>query len=321
MWTIGPARVHHGTVSNVVHIPIGGGEPEPTPSSSSQQPAQPAQPAQPVPASDLAEEAAKAAVGLAALAIESSIVILRRISGAPLADDEASEPEVVGLLAGAALGFALEAGKAAVAAADVARRTVVPPASFVAGTFLDAPRRAGQERIAQLNQAWRAERPEVQTIATAVAVEVVRRVLDAVLDQLDLTQLVIDRVDLNRVIASVDFEDVVGHIDIGGVMERVDIDEVVDRLNVERVIARLDMPRLALEVIDQIDLPEIIRASTGSVASESVRVVRMQTFGADRAIARVVDKLLGRGDDAEVVTRPPADEEDPPAPADADGSA
>ena len=36
----------------------------------------------------------------------------------------------------------------------------------------------------------------------------------------------------------------------------------------------------------------------GTVASESVRVVRMQTFGADRAIARVVDKLLGRGDDA-----------------------
>ena len=139
--------------------------------------------------------------------------------------------------------------------------------------------------------------------------------LDAVLDQLDLTQLVIDRVDLNRVIASVDFEDVVDHIDIGGVVEHVDIDEIVDRLNVERVIARLDMPRLALEVIDQIDLPEIIRASTGTVASESVRVVRMQTFGADRAITRVVDKLLGRGDDDEEVRhdRRPA-EEDPPAP-------
>ena len=313
-------------MSNVVHIPIGGGEPEPTPSTSSQTPAQQAQPAQPVPSSDLAEEAAKAAVGMAALAIESSVVILRRVSGAPLADDEASEPDVVGLLAGAALGFALEAGKAAAAAAEAARRTIVPPASFVAGTFLDAPRRAGQERIAQLNHVWRAERPEVQTIAAAVAVEVVRRVLDAVLDQLDLTQLVIDRVDLNRVIESVDFEGVVEHIDIGGIVAHVDVDEIVDQLNVERVIARLDMPRLALEVIDQIDLPEIIRASTGTVASESVRVVRMQTFGADRAIARVVDKLLGRGDDeatedgAKPETGLPA-EEDPQAPADAGGSA
>ena len=103
-------------------------------------------------------------------------------------------------------------------------------------------------------------------------------------------------------------------------MERVDIDGIVDKLNVERVIARLDMPRLALEVIDQIDLPEIIRASTGTVASESVRVVRMQTFGADRAITRVVDKLLGRHDDEEVGT-PASTEEDPPAAGDAGGSA
>jgi len=310
-------------VSNVVHIPIGGGEPEPSPSTTSPAPAQPTQPA---PASDLAEEAAKAAVGMAALAIESSVVILRKISGAPLSDDEASEPEVVGLLAGAALGFALEAGRAAAAAAEAARRTIVPPASFVAGTFLDAPRRAGQERIAQLNQVWRAERPDVQTIATAVAVEVVRGVLNAVLDQLDLTQIVIDRVDLNRVIESVDFEGVVEHIDIGGIVAHVDVDEIVDQLNVERVIARLDMPRLALEVIDQIDLPEIIRASTGTVASESVRVVRMQTFGADRAITRVVDKLLGRGDDGSSEDAAPSEagqpsEEDPPAPADAGGTA
>ena len=104
-------------------------------------------------------------------------------------------------------------------------------------------------------------------------------------------------------------------------MERVDIDEIVDRLNVERVIARLDMPRLALEVIDQIDLPEIIRASTGTVASESVRVVRMQTFGADRAISRVVDKLLGRGEETPAGDAGGPAEEDPPAPADADGSA
>src|SRR4029077_2611053 len=126
-------------------------------------------------------QATKAAVGLAALAVESSIVILRRISGAQTRDDETAEPEGMGLLAGAALGFAIEAGKTAAAAAEAARRTIVPPASFVAGTFLDAPRRAGQERIAQLNEAWRVERPEVQSIAQAVAVEVVHRVLDAVL--------------------------------------------------------------------------------------------------------------------------------------------
>jgi hypothetical protein len=60
------------------------------------------------------------------------------------------------------------------------------------------------------------------------------------------------------------------------------------------VIARLDLAKLSLEVIERIDLPEIIRTSTGTVASESVRVVRMQTFGADRAISGLVGRMLGR---------------------------
>jgi len=63
---------------------------------------------------------------------------------------------------------------------------------------------------------------------------------------------------------------------------------------IERVIARLDLAKLSLEVIERIDLPEIIRTSTGTVASESVRVVRMQTFGADRAISGLVNRMLGR---------------------------
>ncbi|HTG47653.1 MAG TPA: hypothetical protein VK646_08355 [Actinomycetota bacterium] len=319
-----PAKVHHVPVGDVIKIPIGGDpndEPPASEAPTSGSPTSPApsRPAKAVPQVDIAEQATKAAVGLAALAVESGVVIIRRISGASVADDEAAEPEGVGLFAGAALGFALEAGRTAAAAADAARRTLLPPASFVAGTFLDAPRRASQERIAQLNEVWRAERPEVQLLAQAVAVEVVQRMLEAVLDQIDLTQIVIDRVDINRVIGSVDFVGVVEQIDMGSIVEHVDVDEIVDRLNVERVIARLDMPRLALEVIDQIDLPEIIRASTGSVASESVRVVRMQSFGADRAISRVVDKLLGRGDASEAGA-PPADDADPPASAGADGS-
>jgi hypothetical protein len=262
-------------VSNVVRIPIGDGEEARAPKEEGVSP----------PRVDLTEQAAKAVVGLAALAVESSVVILRRISGVPVHDDERAEPEGLGLLAGAALGFVMEAGRAAAAAADVARRTVVPPAAFVAGTFLDAPRRAGQDRAAEWNEAWRAERPEAQAVAQAVVTEAIQRAVNAVLDQIDLTQVVLDRVDLDRVIATVDLDRAV---------ERVDLDEVIEHVDIERIIAKLDLAKLALEVIDQIDLPEIIRASTGTVASESVRVVRMQTIGADRAITKVVDRLLGR---------------------------
>lgn len=52
------------------------------------------------------------------------------------------------------------------------------------------------------------------------------------------------------------------------------------------VLGQLDLARVAREVIDDIDLPEIIRSSTGSVASETVRDVRMQAIEADEAVSR-----------------------------------
>jgi hypothetical protein len=52
------------------------------------------------------------------------------------------------------------------------------------------------------------------------------------------------------------------------------------------VAGRLDLAGMAREVINEIDLPEIIRVSTGSVASESVRDVRIQAIQADETVAR-----------------------------------
>lgn len=52
------------------------------------------------------------------------------------------------------------------------------------------------------------------------------------------------------------------------------------------VLAQLDLARIAQGVIDEIDLPELIRASTGSVASESVRDVRMQAIAGDATVSR-----------------------------------
>ena len=90
--------------------------------------------------------------------------------------------------------------------------------------------------------------------------------LDAVLERLDLTSIVLRRVDLEAI--------------------------------VEAVLADIDLVGLAEEVIDAIDLPEIIRESTGSMASDTVRGARMQGITADEAVARAMDRLLlrrGRG--------------------------
>jgi hypothetical protein len=72
------------------------------------------------------------------------------------------------------------------------------------------------------------------------------------------------------------------------------VEEVVARIDLDAIIARIDLTALAEEVIEGIDLPEIIRESTGTVASEVVRGVRMQSIDADETVARVVDRLFLR---------------------------
>ena len=71
----------------------------------------------------------------------------------------------------------------------------------------------------------------------------------------------------------------------------VDLNAIIARLDLEAAISRVDLARLTTELIAEIDLPEIIRDSTGAVASETLRGVRMQSHSGDDAIARAVARL------------------------------
>lgn len=117
----------------------------------------------------------------------------------------------------------------------------------------------------------------------------------AALDQLDLTQLVIDRVDLERVVTGV-----LTRMDLTAlVLEQLDFGQVIEaalkQVDLTQVVVdQVDLIGVAEYVVAGIDLPEIIRSSTGSVASESVRGLRMQGVGADQAVSRAVDRVLFR---------------------------
>ena len=124
-------------------------------------------------------------------------------------------------------------------------------------------------------------RGQAQRDAARAAVEswlgqVVPRLLEAVLDRLDLTDLVVRRVDLDQVARS------------------LDVQAVGDRLDLDALAARLDLIGLAEQVIVGIDLPQLIRDSTGSVASEGIAGVRLQGMEADQAVGHLVDRLLRR---------------------------
>ncbi len=106
--------------------------------------------------------------------------------------------------------------------------------------------------------------------------------VDAVVARLDLTKIVQEQVDLDAVVAGVDLDAVVAGVDLDAVAARLDIDAVIERI---------DLAGLAEEVIAEVDLPGIIRGSTGSMASDTVTGVRMQSISGDQAVARAVDRL------------------------------
>ena len=132
----------------------------------------------------------------------------------------------------------------------------------------------------------RAMDAELATTATALAPMLV----DAIVNQIDLTELVITKVDLARVV-----ETVLDQMDLTQlVLDRVEIDQIAAAIALDPIIDRLDMIDIANYIIDEIDLPKIVRESTGGLASEAVRGVRLQSIEFDDSISGGVDKVLQR---------------------------
>lgn len=273
---------------------------------------------------ELLEQAVRVTMGSLALGLASMAEGIRRtLPTTPPTDEPSPErADALGLATGALIGLTLLVGDRVAGAVRGVSRTVGPPASWIAGVPPLGPA-AGWVRATaiSLDERWRASRPGTEAAASAFARELVPQVIDAVLDQLDLTWLVAERVDLDdlvarvdieRVVARVDLDEIASKIDVDAVVSRVDLDAIVERIDLDAVVARvdvdavarridvagilerLDMADLARTVIEEIDLPEIIRQSTGSVASETVRGVRMQGIQADESVSKVVDRVLFR---------------------------
>jgi hypothetical protein len=205
-------------------------------------------------------------------------------------------------------------------AAPVARVALRPPIvspPLQPATWLDGVARRGGLRRDELERALAAV---LDLVVPAVADELVRRLdlveiveryvdLDRIISQVDLDSAV-SRVDLDAVVGRVDLDAVASRLDVEAVLTRLDLNEIVRRhvdldglvatvdldaaaarLDIEAVINRVDVVGIATDVIAEIDLPEIIRESTGSMASDTLREIRMQSISGDDAIGRVVDRL------------------------------
>ena len=147
---------------------------------------------------------------------------------------------------------------------------------------------------------WAARGLAEQRRAQAAAVDAGRALIAA------LAAAVLDEIDLDQVVARVDIGRIVDRVDVDAVAARIDLDAIVGRVDIDAIVARVDLPALTEEVIDEVDLGEIIRESSSTMATETVDALRAQGMRVDGLVSRVVDRILLR--QGERQTGPPLDE-------------
>jgi hypothetical protein len=314
---------------------------------------------------ELLERGFEISLGIASLAAaaltEAIAGTIRRQPEPPHDPSERGTPPLLPMIAGAGMGLAIETGRLGVRAAGAVGRSLTPWVSFATSPrFVRSRLERSRERAVEFDGRWREEQRVDEEAGDTFLRAVVPQVVDAALDQLDLTEIVLARVDLGRVVDAVDVDRlldrldlnaiasrldldrlvegvdlnrVVARVDINGIVDRIDLQAIVDRVDVNavaakldldavvarmdveaivrridlvaianEVIQRLDLASIAEGVIEEIDLPKIVRESTGTMANETVEGIRAQSMSADRAVSRVVDRLLrrdGERDDAE----------------------
>jgi hypothetical protein len=148
--------------------------------------------------------------------------------------------------------------------------------------------------LVTLTERGRAGRAGIEQLAGTLLRFAVRHVVAAVVETVDLTELVRRHVDLDAVAAGIDLDAAVARVDIDAAAARLDLDAAVARVDLDAILTRVDVVGIAREVIDAIDLPEIIRHSTGTMTSDTIRTVRREAMQADEVVAGIFDRLLRR---------------------------
>lgn len=249
-------------------------------------------------------------VGLTALAVDGIVSAILRVGGDTISpgggtdgegpvEGPSTEPpptDTAAVVVGAALNVAFEASRGLMRIAANLERAIRPLTVVAMIPPVDRAARRLEEMATRRNETWHAERNESMRAADLFADAVVPQLVDAVVDRLDLTDLVLERVDLRAVISSIDIDEIVGRVDVTAIVDGLDIDAVAARVDVQKIVDRLDLVAIAEGVVDELDLPAIIRGSTETMAAETVDGVRVQSMHADRFVARVVDRALLRRD-------------------------
>ena len=203
----------------------------------------------------------------------------------------------------AALGAAVTVARPVVAVTVVVGRAVEPLARDVFALVARPPLVPAAwtpaeitARLAERGRGVRLAGVEDAEVAGGEALDlVIPTVLDRVLDRIDITELVLQRVELDRVVDAV-----LDKMDLTQlVLDRVDLATVInaalDDIDITEIVrTKVDIAELAEEVMDDINLPEIIRESTTGVAGDVIDGTRLRAVQGDELVNRLVDRVLLR---------------------------
>jgi hypothetical protein len=252
---------------------------------------------------DVVVRATRLALGAAELALAVLEAVLERSGSAdPAARVRAggaatpSGPSgTLPRLSHAALGLGLEAQRRSLDATAALGARLSPPLRMVARPAVAVgrgPLAAVWRRLDLDGWAARglAEQRRNRLAAAATARALVAAIAAAVLEE----------VDLDAVVARVDLDQVVDRLDLDRIAGRIDVDAIAARIDVDAVVARVDLAGLTEQVIDEVDIGELIRESSGTMATETVDALRVQVMRADRLLSRTVDRILQRKDERHI---------------------
>jgi hypothetical protein len=130
---------------------------------------------------------------------------------------------------------------------------------------------------------------QVRSASELLAQRTLERVLDLVVEALDVNELV-QQADVNMLLSRLDVNAVLEKVDVNALLSRVDLDALLDRVDVNRLITRVDIDSIAQHT----DIGAVVVASSENMASGAVDIVRGQVVAADQRIDRWVHRLLRR---------------------------
>src|SRR6478735_5171048 len=137
-------------------------------------------------------------------------------------------------------------------------------------------------------------RGELGRRVEVTAQRVAAAVVEAVLDVVDLTDIVVDHVDLDAVVSTVDLDRAVSRVDIDAIVSRVDIDAIVSRVDIDAIVERLDIDG----IVARVDLDRAVsRVDIGAVIERLDIDAIVGRVDIDAIAARIdLDAILDRVD-------------------------